>query len=148
MKTQNDYNPLHILGANGWKWRHYPHDEVIQMDDNEDYDVYTMEFLGVYHTLVRAVVSAHSKHLMVDGHYGVLWIDVVKYECDPPHSENDLNDMIAAIEMAEKNLLKIGMPFSSDYQFHGNKVKRQRKNEKLRALYNLDELEKADFEKI
>lgn len=145
MKTK-PYNPLHILGGNGWKWRHYNTDEVIKMDDTEDYFVYTMEFLGEYHTLVRAVVASHSKHLCVDGHYGVLWLDAVKYECDPPYSENDLEDMLCALELAEENLLTIGMPFTPDYRFHGNKANRKRRNDKLRKLYNLEELEKMDDE--
>lgn len=145
MKTKQ-YNPLHILGGNGWKWRHYNTDEVIQMDDTEDYFVYTMEFLGTYHTLVRAVVAEHSKHLCIDGHYGVLWLDAVKYECDPPYSENDLEDMLCALELAEENLLTIGMPFTPDYKFHGNAANRKRRNDKLRKLYNLDELEKRDDE--
>jgi len=141
------YYPLYILCGNGWKWRHYQDDPIIQMDDTDDYDTYTIEILGTtYHTVVRAVVAAHSKHLVVDGHYGVLWLDAAQYECSPPYSENDLEDMMCAIELAEENLLKIGMPFTPDYKFHGNKANRRRRNDKLRRLYNLDELEKQDDE--
>lgn len=147
MSKKRDFSPLHILGSNGWKWRTFSTDEIIKMDPSEDYFVYTMEFLGEYHTVIRAAVSQCEKHLCLDGHYGVLWIDAAQYECDPPYSERDLKDMIYAIELAEKNLLKIGMPFTPDYRFHGNKANRKRRNEKLRSLYNLDELEKRDIEK-
>lgn len=143
---KKNFRPLHILGANGWKWHTFQDDEIIKMDNTDDYFVYTMDFLGEYHTTVRVVVSEFSKHLVVDGHYGVLWIDAAKYECSPPYSERDLNDMIYAIEMAEENLLKIGMPFTPDYKFHGNKANRKRRNDKLRKLYNLDELEKKGWE--
>ena len=133
-----------LLGENGWKWRHYYDDPIIQMDNTDDYFVYTLEILGEYRTTVRAVVAECEKHLHVDGHFGVLWIDAAMYECDPPYSERDLNDMIFAIEKAEENLLRIGMPFTPDYRFHGNRANRQRRNEKLRKLYNLEEKEREE----
>jgi len=137
------FNTLHILSRNGWKWHTYITDWLIKMDDCEDYDQYTLTILGsIYHSTVRAVVASHSKHLNINGHYGVLWLDVAKYETEPPYSETALKDMITAIEYAEDNLLKIGMPFSPYYEFHGrNKANSKRRNDKLRKLYNLDELE-------
>lgn len=142
------YNTLHILCENGWEWHHYNSDWLIKMDDTEDYFQYTLTVLGKgYHTTVRAVVSAHSKHLVVDGHYGVMWLDAAKYENDPPYEEHALEDMLTAIEYAEDNLLKIGMPFVPDYKFHGkNKANKKRRNDKLRKLYGLDELERKDIE--
>lgn len=136
------YNALHIMCGNGWKWHCYDSDPLC--DSSNETQSYTMSFLGVYSTLVRAVVSAHSKHLGIDGHYGVLWLEVAKYECDPPYSESDLKDMIYALRLAEENLLKIGMPFTPDFNFHGNKANRRRRNEKLRRLYGLSELEEKD----
>lgn len=138
------YDSLHILCRNGWTWHHYDTDPIIKMaNPGDDYFVYTNTFLGWYDTEVMAAVSAHSGHLCIDGHYGVLWLAAVKYECDPPHSANDLEDMLAAIEFAEDHLLRIGMPFTADYQFRGrNKANKKRKNDKLRQLYNLEELEK------
>ena len=143
------YDTLPILCCNGWEWHHYNTDWLIKMDDCEDYDQYTLDVLGhSYNSTVRAVVASHSKHLIINGHYGVLWLDVAKYECDNcPHSMNDLTDMIKAIEYAEDNLLKIGMPFSPNYRFNGrNKANKKRRNNKLRKLYNLDELERRDNE--
>lgn len=139
------YHPLSILCQNGWEWHQYNTDWLIKMDDTEDYHQYTLTVLGhSYHTIVRAVVAAHSKHLRCDGHYGVLWLDAAKYENNPPYEENALTDMLTAIEYAEDNLLKIGMPFIPDYRWHGNAYNKRRRNEKLRRLYNLDELEKRD----
>ena len=55
--------------------------------------------------------------------------------------------MLRAIELAEDNLLAIGMPFTPDYQFHGrNKANKKRRNDKLRRLYNLEEKERKDNE--
>ena len=143
-----NYNPLHILCHNGWEWHHYNTDWLIQMDDCEDYDQYTLTVLGfMYHSTVRAVVSEHPKHLCIDGYYGILWLDVAKYENKPPYTETALKDMITAIEYAEDNLLKIGMPFTPDYKFHGrDKANKKRRNDKLRKLYNLEELERKGNE--
>lgn len=142
------YKPLYILCHNGWEWHHYNTDWLIKMDDCEDYDQYTLKVLGfMYDSTVRAVVASHSKHLCIDGHYGILWLDVAKYENEPPYTETALKDMITAIEYAEDNLLKIGMPFTPDYEFHGrNRANKKRRNDKLRKLYNLEELERRDNE--
>ena len=138
------YYPLHILCINGWKWHSYNSDPLIQMDDSDDYAQYTLKVLGEYETTVRAVVAQHSKHLCINGHYGVLWLDAVDYECQRPYSDHALIDMLFALELAEENLLKIGMPFAPDYRFHGNKANRKRRNEKLRRLYDLERKEEID----
>lgn len=136
-----NYNALHILCRNGWKWHSLLSDPLCE--DNDEYFCYTNTFLGLYSTKIRACVSTHIKHLCIDGHYGVLWLEAVEYENDPPHSAHDLEDMLYAIELAEDHLLKIGMPFTADYEFRGrNKANKKRRNDKLRRLYNLDELEK------
>lgn len=139
------YSSLHILCRNGWEWHHYNTDWLIKMDDTEDYSQYTLEVLGhSYNSTVRAVVADHSGHLCINGHYGVLWLDVAKYENDPPYEEKALTDMITAIKFAEDNLLSIGMPFAPDYRFHGNAANKRRRNDKLRRLYNLEEFEKQE----
>lgn len=142
------YDSLHIMCSNGCEWHTYNTDWLIKMDDSEEYNQYTLDILGhSYNTTVRAVVASHSKHLCIDGHYGVLWLDAAKYENDPPYEEHALTDMLCAIELAEDNLLAIGMPFTPDYQFHGrNKANKKRKNDRLRKLYNLDEKERKEIE--
>lgn len=151
MKTLR-YDPLNILCHNGWEWHLYIDDWLIQMDHQEptedEYYQYTLVVMGhSYNSTVRAVVAAHSRHLIIDGHYGVLWLDVAKYENDPPYEMNALTDMIRAIEYAEDNLLNIGMPFTPDYRFHKNAYNKKLRNDKLRRRYNLDALEKEDREK-
>lgn len=138
------FKPLYILCGNGWEWHHYNTDWLIQIDDSEEYTQYTLKVLGYgYDTIVRAVVSEFSQHLCINGHYGVIWLDAAKYENNPPYEENALKDMIKAIERAEDNLIKIGMPFCPDYKFHGrNKANKKRRNDKLRRLYDLERFEK------
>lgn len=138
-----EFKPLYILCGNGWEWHHYNTDWLIQMDDSEEYTQYTLKVLGYgYDTIVRAVVSEFSQHLCINGHYGVIWLDAAKYENNPPYEENALKDMIKAIERAEDNLIKIGMPFCPDYKFHGrNKANKKRRNDKLRRLYDLERFE-------
>lgn len=138
------YDPLHILCQNGWQWHTYIDDPVLPASIADDeYFQYTLDVLGWYTTTVRAVVAEYDKHMVIDGHLGVLWIDVVKYENDPPYSENDLEDMIWALELAEDNLIKIGMPFTPDYKFRGrNKANKKRRNDTLRKMYGMEELER------
>lgn len=149
--TQNEFNALHILCQNGWKWHHYPSDEVCIAKGhtslaNCDYELYTATFLGEYTSTVLACVSSHEKHLCNDGHYGVLWLEVFDYECGKPYSYGDLEDMQFAIECAERNLLKIGMPFTKDYKFYCRDEGMEQRNYELRELYHLDELEEKEME--
>lgn len=137
------YKPLYILCKNGWQWHSYNTDPIMELYDNtEEYSIYTNTFWGMsYTTEISAVVSERKNHLETDGHYGVLWLDVIRYECEPPHCAHRLKDMLCAIDAAEEHLLKIGMPFSPYYEFQRDKYNRARKNKKLRKLYELDQLE-------
>ena len=142
------YKPHYILCKNGWQWHSYNTDPVMELYDNtEDYSIYTNTFLGMsYTTEISAVVSEYKNHLETDGHYGVLWLDVIRYECNPPHCAHRLKDMLCAIDVAEEHLLKIGMPFSPYYEFQRDNYNRTRKNKKLRELYDLDKLEAEETE--
>ena len=135
------YEPLVILCRNGWEWDTTDDDWA-----DKDYLVYTNTFLGMYDAKVHAIVAASSKDLCHDGHYGVLWLEVSDYECEPPYVVEALKDMLSVIDIAEKNLLLIGMPFTPDYEFMSNKANRKRRNEKLRRLYGLEEMEKEDYQ--
>lgn len=135
------FNCLHIFCENAWDWA-----QDGDKDDYEDSFIYTAEFLGEYTTKIRAVVSENSNHLRHDGHYGVLWLEVENYECDQPYADYHLKDMLHAIDLAEKNLLTVGMPFTPGYEFQSNQGNRKRRNEKLRRMYGLEEMEKKDWD--
>lgn len=138
------FNAWRILTHNGWRWRKYKN-EYLSITD--EYSQYSAEFMGdSYGSIVVAIVSDMKDHLEFDGHYGVLWLEVV-YENDRNgcYSYGDLYDMQTAIENAEENLLLIGMPFVPEYIFHGRNVaNKRRRNEKLRKLYDLEALEKEE----
>ena len=143
---QKEYRPLHILCHNGWKWLFYDKDKLSV--STTECSQYSAEFLGdTYSSTVVAIVSEHTEHLGIDGHYGVLWLEA-KYENDRNgcYSWDDMEDMMSAIENAEGNLLMIGMPFTEDYEFHGrNRANMKRRNDKLRRLYGLAEKERNDW---
>ena len=139
------FDVLHILSRNGWEWLSYESEYLSTTDTLYQYKA---EFLGrEYSSTVVALVSAHPDHLELDGHYGVMWLEAI-YECDRDGclSYHDMKDMQQAIIYAEDNLLKIGMPFTPDYRFHGkNAANKKRRNDKLRRLYNLAEIEQEDI---
>lgn len=140
------FNVLHILEYNGWKWLHY-NDELLST--TTEYTQYKADFLGCfYSSTVVAIVADLPEHLELDGHYGVLWLEAIyENERDGCLSYNDMVDMQCAISHAENNLLSIGMPFVPDYKFHDkNHANMKRKNDKLRRLYGLEELEKKEWE--
>ena len=139
------FDVLHILSRNGWEWLSYESEYLSTTDTLYQYKA---EFLGrEYSSTVVALIAAHPDHLNLDGHYGVMWLEAI-YECDRDGclSYHDMKDMQQAIIYAEDNLLKIGMPFTPDYRFHGkNAANKKRRNDKLRRLYNLAEIEQEDI---
>lgn len=139
--------PLHILSRNGWEWVTYEKDYLSTTDDLCQYKT---QILGdSYHSTVIALVSEAPCHLDLDGCYGVMWLEA-KYECERNGclSWDDMADMQQAIIYAEENLLRIGMPFTEDYEFHGkNTANKRRRNAKLRKDYNLAEKEQKDNER-
>jgi len=136
---------LYLLSQNGWEWVAY--------DDETDYYKYVNTFLGTYSVKVRAVVFEHPGHLIVNGYFGVGWLEFVDYP-DCTRDENigygfgDLADIIHGMELAEENLIRIGMPFVPDYKFHGkNKANLKRRNDALRRKLNMERWEKEAMEK-
>lgn len=145
MRTKK-YDPLHILCGNGWRWLCYDKD---LLSTTTEYTQYAAEFLGrSYRSTVVAIISNIPEHLDLNGHYGVLWLEAVyENEREGCLSYDDMEDMQSAICVAEENLLRIGMPFTPDYEFHSrNKANMRRRNDALRRLYNMDEIEERDYE--
>lgn len=135
------FKPLEILGKNGWQLLPPGSKETVL----EDYTTYKARFLGKnYFSTVYAIISAYKKDLEVNGHYGVMWFEVSYEYNQKSFAWSDLEDMEESIKAAEENLLCIGMPFCKTYRFHAEekeKLRMELRNEELRALYNLDELE-------
>lgn len=140
------YDTLRILTSNAWKWLCYDEDKLSTANE---YTQYAADFLGnSYSSTVVAIISNLPDHLNLDGHYGVLWLEAIyENERNGCLSYDDMEDMQSAIVVAEENLLRIGMPFTPDYRFHGrNKANNKRRNDKLRKMYHLEEKEKKDWE--
>ena len=128
------------LNHNGWQW------EKKRSFDTDDYEVFSMTFLVMYDVKVYACVSTSRRHLDLDGHYGVLWLEA-EYEYDRPHSKCELDEMITGMALAETNLLLIGIPFTPDYKFIDNADTKMQLNAKLREKLDLERQENEDFEK-
>ena len=140
------FKPLEILGKNGWQLLPPGSKETLI----EDYPTYKARFLGKnYFSTVYAIIRAYKKDLEVNGHYGVMWLEASYEYNQKSFTWSDLEDMEEAMKAAEENLLYIGMPFCKTYKFHAaeekEKLRMELRNEELRALYNLDELEEKDL---
>ena len=138
------FNVLKILSRNGWEWLSYEEEYLSTTDTLYQYKAV---FLGAgYSSTVVALISDRPDHLKLDGHYGVMWLEAIyENERDGCLSYEDMEDMQTAIIFAEENLLRIGMPFTPDYKFHGkNTANKKRRNDQLRRLYRLEEKEEGD----
>lgn len=114
-----------ILWKNGWKTSSLDDDcEIFKLGITLDYDV------DCY-----ALVDNTKK---VSGEYGVYGIEVADPAggTTPPIDWTRLEELLQAIECAEENLLVIGVPFISDYEFHGaGKEEKADKNTELRRKW-------------
>jgi len=140
-KYKKHFDVLHILERNGWKWLCYDNEKL---SSTTEYTQYKADFLGNgYSSTVVAIISNIEEHLQLDGHFGILWLEAIyENERDGCLSYEDMEDMQQAIIYAEENLLRIGMPFTPDYDFHGGNVaNKRRRNDKLRRMYDLERLE-------
>lgn len=145
-RLEKEPNFLHMLGDNGWMWQTY------KEWYDEDYYKYKCTFLNVYRTEVLAVVACAPHHLVTEGHYGVLWLEAVGYpDCcrdeNNGYSFGDIQDILTCLEIAEENLVRIGVPFCPDYKFHGrNKANLKRRNDATRKKLNMDHWEEIAWQ--
>lgn len=117
---------------NGWS---------LGIGDADDYSNYHMTIVADYNCECYARAATRKSQLSSNGHYGVAWIEV-SYESEVPYSEYELKNMLYAIELAENNLLTIGIPFCPDYTFMGrDAANKSRRNRRIRREWELDEKE-------
>ena len=140
MATRIDMDFFYKLTKNGW----FPnHEENYEMDG---YKVYELTLIAQsYESRCFAYISANEEGIHISGHLGVSFINVEYEYNDRPYSVADLEDMMEAINCAEKNLLAIGMPFEDNKTFHGTQEEIEEKikrNTELRKQWKLDEIEK------
>ena len=146
MSKPIDMEFFYKLVENGWMPNY---DENYEMDG---YGVYEFTLIAqTYESRCFAYISKNKEGIHISGHLGVAFINVEYEYQDRPYSVSDLEDMLAAINCAEKNLLAIGMPFEDNKNFHGTQEEIEEKikrNTELRKQWNLDEIEKELWEKI
>ncbi len=112
--------------------------------------LYEMTIPSVFCATIRVWLSDSHRALKAHGAYGIIRLEVSKYPIRSlPFEDYDVDSLMEAIELAEDNLLAIGVPFASRRKFHGsNAANKRRRNETLRKKFNLDENEKADMERM
>lgn len=124
-----------LMGCSGWQWDS-------QKSIDEEYGFYYAEICGHdYGVGCWARVSDGSEGYGACGDYGVVWIecDITTYTSREYIGISDALEVLNAIENAEKNLLRNGIPFVADYRFHGKyAVNKERKNAAIRKKCGLD----------
>ena len=97
-----------ILKENGWRLSDY--------DPGNEYNFYDFTlFSSGYEVAVRAWLSDSEEGFSFGGELGVAVLEVNEDEVDLSLSSDSLKIMLKAIELAEDNLLAIGIPFETKY---------------------------------
>ena len=137
-----------IFYRNGWE-------PAYSNYDTDQYGFVTHELTFGPSVRCRACVSCTSKGYEFIEQLGVGAITIVSVDGKANFVNPDeglstmgiLDHINAALEMAEENLLLIGVPFTNEYGFHGRKPReKSRRNKTLRRAYALDELEEKLME--
>ena len=131
-----------LFELNGWKLNY---DKTSQDNDGSYY--YSMDISIEYITTVTAEFIKDWEGLHICSSLGVIALTAT-YEYKENLLYEEVEDIIAALDHAETNLLNNGIPFVKDYKFHG-KYKKQKalKNQRIRKRMHIDEIE-ANARKI
>lgn len=135
-----------VFHSNGWSVKF---DEDFSRQDRERREsLYEITLLEDYEVTITAHVITDSYQLNINGEYGVMWLDAKhEYNDEEGYSWGELDEMQMAIIDAEDNLLKIGIPFEKNYEFHGkNRVNMKRRNDALIRKLGITEKNKKDWE--
>lgn len=135
-----------VFHSNGWSVKFV--EGFSSKNREEQESLYEITLLEEYQCTVTAHVITDSYQLGINGEYGVMWLNATyEYIDEDGYSWNELDEMQTAIIDAEDNLLKIGIPFEKNYEFHGkNKANKKRRNDALIRKLNIAEKSKKDFE--
>lgn len=115
--------------ANGW--------EDMHTDDDES--TYKLRIAVCHNNYVYAKVSTNKNGYHAHCDYGVEWLEHEYEYADNSLGYGDIDVILKDMEMAEENLLTLGIPFSADYKFHGkNKANKKRMNAKIRRVWELE----------
>lgn len=136
MKNAQDIKWYRLLGENGWQW-----DSEKSYKDGDEYSFYEARINGFeYDVGCWARVSDGPKGYRASGDYGVAWIecDLSTYTSREYFTVDDAREIEFAVDHAETNLLKCGIPFTDGYRFHGkNAYNKARRNDAIRRKLGL-----------
>lgn len=138
-KESNVINWTRLLGENGWQW---DSEKSLSYNDGDEYSFYEAVIDGLeYAVRCWARVSDGPKGYGASGDYGVAWIecDLSEYTSREYYGYSDALEIMYAIDHAETNLLKCGIPFTDGYRFHGKTAhNKARRNVTLRRRLGLN----------
>lgn len=138
-KESNDIKWTRLLGENGWQW---DSEKSLSYNDGDEYSFYEAVIDGLeYAVRCWARVSDGPKGYRESGDYGVAWIecDLSEYTSGEYYGYSDALEIMYAIDHAETNLLKCGIPFTDGYRFHGKTAhNKARRNVTLRRRLGLN----------
>jgi len=134
---------LWLMESNCWIWKHPDEDGY---HTHKDYNAYCATIYGDWNLLtVTAWVAEGEDGLSASGSWGVAWIeaDTSPYT-EGADSWDDTVERQMAIVHAEDNLLRCGIPFVEDYDFHGKNIaQKHARNIATRRKLRLNEAETA-----
>ena len=144
--TQKEYWKFwYLMEQNGWSTKF-----GLKKTCNQTYGLDEFHFklsTGKYSCSIKAVCSL-NEHNTETSELGVLWLELEGYSGGHTMNSNfgltsfDLKDMLKGLECAERNLLLIGIPFSSPQKWlNGDKEWADKRNAENRKIFNFDELE-------
>lgn len=125
-----------LFQRNGWQ-----HNIAKTISHRLESDYYFLDITIEYTTTVTAEFIKDWKGLYICNSFGVLVLTAT-YEYKEDLLLEELEEIIAALEHAETNLLNNKIPFVKDYEFHGkNKKQKALKNQKIRKQMHIEEIE-------
>ena len=130
---------LRLLGDNGWQW-------LSAESYEEDYAFYQATiYANGYFVRCLARVSDSHKGYRACGDYGVAWIecDISTYTSREYIGRDDAFEVLAAIDKAESNLLRCGVPFTKDYRFSKNMYHKALRNNAIRKKLGILTIEES-----
>jgi hypothetical protein len=135
-----------VFHSNGWSVKLDKDFSSLDRENRES--LYEITLLEEYEVTITAHVITDSYQLNINGEYGVMWLNAeYEYNDEEGYSWSELDEMQAAIIDAEDNLLKIGIPFEKNYEFHGkNRANMKRRNDALIRKLGITEKNKKDWE--
>ena len=135
-------NSFDLFERNGWQY-----DGIKTTSGGHEADYYSLDITIEYTTTVTAEFIKDWEGLHICSSLGVIALTAT-YEYKENLLYEEVENIIAALDHAETNLLNNGIPFVKDYKFHG-KYKKQKalKNQRIRKRMYIDEIE-ANARKI